>query len=470
MSHHTPLAAPVARKPARLAALLIGLLGIGLWAWSQGLSGPYHFDDYITPLDDPASQSLSAWQHHLTRTLRPLTKLTYAIEAETTPTETPAARRMVSIALHGVSAGLLLILIGRLAPGITPGGAAGLAAIWFLHPVHADAVLLASGRSAVVSNLFAIGALLALERSRMWTAALSFALACLARETAVAALLPLGVLIAARDAGSWRRRVRAWTPFVATAVLALAWMLATPRYQQLADYSLRGRPLVASAISQIGAVPVGLRLLFQPAALSIDYGIPLPVSTTDARFLLGLVLYASAIAGIGFFLRRAPAASVGLALWLAALLPTQSVVPKLDALANRPLGLALAGLILAVAPPVAAAMRARATVPAAPRTRPARPEWRVFAVTGAITILIVSLAIATASRATLFQSDLRLWADAAAKSRVNDRPHVQYAVLLRAGGRNQEALEALAVAATINPFNAQAAALSRVIRLHEVTP
>ena len=28
------------------AAGVIALLAMGVWAWSQGLSGPYHFDDY----------------------------------------------------------------------------------------------------------------------------------------------------------------------------------------------------------------------------------------------------------------------------------------------------------------------------------------------------------------------------------------------------------------------------------------
>ncbi len=467
---HSSLGKRVGRKNARLAGALIVLLGVGLWAWSQGLNGPYHFDDYITPLDDPASQSLSAWQHHLTHTLRPLTKLTYALEAETAVADTPVARRVVSIVLHGVSAGLLLIVIGRLAPGTTRYGAACLATVWFLHPVHADALLLASGRSAVVSNLFVIAALLALERSRLWTATLLFALARLARETAIAALLPLGVLVAARHPGQWRRCVQELMPLAATAALALVWMMATPRYQQLAAYSLLGRPFAASAISQIGAIPVGLRLLFQPAALSIDYGIALPVNVTDTLFLVGLGLYASAAAGVVFFLHRSRAVAVGLALWLAALLPTQSVVPKIDALANRPLGLALVGLLFAVAPLVEMALRASAKESAEPDGDRAQPGWRALPATCALVIVVASLAVATASRAALFQSDLRLWEDAAAKSRVNERPYVQYAVLLKEDGRNQEALAALSTAARINPFNPQVAAMSRVIRLHEVTP
>jgi hypothetical protein len=41
-----------------------------LWAWMATLKGPYQFDDYVTPLGDPASQSLTAWGHYLPVTLR----------------------------------------------------------------------------------------------------------------------------------------------------------------------------------------------------------------------------------------------------------------------------------------------------------------------------------------------------------------------------------------------------------------
>jgi hypothetical protein len=444
----------VRKSRVLLAAALVLVLGTGWWAWSRGLNGPYLFDDHVTPLGDPASQSLAAWTEHVAVTLRPLTKLTYALEAETPFGDVPAARRVVSVLLHSVSAALLLLLVRRLAPGATLITAVTLAALWFVHPVHADSVLLASGRTAVLSGLLVMGALLALHGSRRWLTALLFSLACLSRETAFAALLPLAALATVRYRGKWRVALRELTPLVAAIAIVAAWMLTTPRYLQLAEYSMLGRPLVASAIGQIGAVPVGLGLLSNPAALSIDYGISLPRTATEPLFLLGVLLYLGAAAGICLAVRRgSQAAAVGLALWLAALLPTQSVVPKLDALANRPLSLALAGLLLAAVPLVGAVSRSRPSL--------------AFC---AAATLVVSLALATSHRAALFRSELRLWHDAAAKSRVNERPYVQYAVLLKDAGREREALDALATAATINPFSSQVATLTRVYRRKEVLP
>lgn len=454
---------------AIVAAGLMALLAMGVWAWSQGLSGPYHFDDYSTPLSDPASQSFSAWLRHVPVTLRPVTKLTYALEAEAGFSHAPPARRIVSILMHAVSAGLLFLLIRRVAPGSTPPVlAALLAATWFVHPVHADAVLLVSGRTAVLSNLLVIAALLALDRSRVYLSALLFGLACLSRETALAALLPLAVMAAGKRRGA-RFAFRELAPLLVGGALVLLWTMTTPRYLQLAEYSMLGRPFGPSLVSQVGAVPIGLGLLLNPASLSIDYGIPLPVRFTESSFLVGLLLYLGAAAGIIILRHRSRAIAIGLALWLAALLPTQSVVPKLDALANRPLSLALAGLLLAAAPLVQAILSRGSGAFARVSGSHSAGRWlNVAPVCGAMA-LFASLTLSTATRATLFQSPLALWQDAAAKSRVNERPYLQYAVLLRQEGRDREAIEALAAAARINPFSSEIATMSRVFRPREVT-
>jgi hypothetical protein len=297
-----------------------------------------------------------------------------------------------------------------------------------------------------------------------------FALACFSRETALATLLPLAALAVARHQGNWRRAGKELATVVATGVLVAAWILTTPRYLQLADYSLLGRPFWSSVIAQIGAVPVGLGLMLRPAALSIDYGVPMPVSSTDPLFVAGLLLYIAAAAGIVFFHRRSRGAAVGLAVWLAALLPTQSVIPKLDALTNRPLSLALAGLLLAAAPAVGAVQRSGLARSASTRGPSLAGQWPAVPAICALGAVAAWLTAATAQRAELFQSNLRLWQDAAAKSRVNERPYVQYAVLLNQEGRNREALEALAIAATIKPLSLQIDTLSRVYRRQEVSP
>jgi hypothetical protein len=444
-----------------------------LWAWSSALNGPYHFDDYVTPLGDPASQSLIAWGQHLTVTLRPVAKLSYALEAAAGWSDEPAPRRAVSMALHGTAAVLFLVLTLRLSPGTPLLAAAFLAALWFIHPVHADSVLMLSGRPAVLSGLFLLAALLSLERARPWLAASLFMLACLSRETALAGLLPLAVLAASRPGATFRSTLRELAPALLGGALVVAWILTTPRYLQLAEYSFLGQPFLSSLYAQIGAVPAGLGLLFSPSALSIDYGIPLPRSPLDPLFLLGGVLFLAAAVGIAVSLRRSRAAAVGLAMWLAALLPTQSIVPKLDALTNRPLSLAFAGLLLVVAPLLAATVWRvrRGSIPLGREHSEAEflSPFRV-SVSLAAMVLVGLLAGVTATRAALFRSELSLWQDAAAKSQTNERPHLKLAQLLKEQGRHEEAWSAVATAAMISPFSSDVALFVRAYRVPEVLP
>lgn len=456
---------PTSKQLGWAAAVLT--VAASLWAWGQGLSGPFHYDDFVTPLNDPASQSLGDWRQNLAVTLRPATKLTYAAEASAGAGADPATRRTVSIALHLATAALLLLLITRLAPGAAPLSAAVLAALWFIHPVHADNVLLISGRSALLAGLFLLAALLAMERSRPWLAGILFLLACFSRETALAGLLPLAVLAASRPQVSARETLRELGPVLLAGGLIVLWIVSTPRYFDLGEYSFLGRPFWGSLASQVGAVPVGLGLLFNPVALSIDYGIPLPRSPFDPVFLLGCVLYLAAAVGILLSFRRSRAAAVGLALWLAALLPTQSVVPKLDALTNRPLALALAGLLLAAAPLLrAGAWQIRRSRVSGSQQRNGTawsPRARVAGSLGALALFAL-LGTATANRAALFQSELSLWQDAAAKSRANARPHLQHAVLLERAGRGREAHQAAVAAQAIDPFSSQVALFVRSFR------
>ena len=447
----------------RRAAISSGaLLVLSLAVWSPGLVGPFQFDDHATPLNDPASHSIAAWIEHLPVTLRPLTKLTYAVEASAGLELEPAPRRAVSIVLHGVAATLLLLLVLRLEPRLGWHGAFLVAAVWLVHPVHADSVMAVSGRSALLGGLLLLAALLAMETRRPILSAVLFALACLSRETVLGGALPLAVLATTRPGTTARRRWLDVTPLAIAGLAALAWVLTTPRYLALAQYSLSGRPVAKSAYAQVGAVPVGLELLVRPSRLSVDYGVPLPAHPLETLFVTGVVLLAAAATGVVLASARGSrTVAIGLALWLAALLPSQSLIPKLDPLTNRPLSLALAGLLVA-ATGVGVSFFERRAWYRPPDRQPAVVPARVAS--GACLVLVALLAVAAAGRSRLYRSELSLWADAAAKSRSNARPHLNYAVLLKEEGRNLEAWEVVSAAHAIDPFSSRVAALWETYR------
>ena len=399
--------------------------------WSAGIDGGYHFDDAITPVSDPASQSLTAFAHHLPQTLRPVTKFTYAVEGSLGQGDAPVARRAVNIAIHAGAALLLCLLLVALVPALTPLAAGILALLWSVHPIHGEAVLAITGRTEALSTLFAFAALLAHRRERPWLAACLLALAGLARETAIAVLLPLVVLELCTRA-TWREHARRLVPAAMATALVIVWLVATPRVRELASFSF-DRSMGTSLEHQLAAVPVGVSLYVRTWALSIDHGDVLPRWLAIA----GIAGYAAMLALAIVALRRGSIAAVGCALWLAAVVPTQSIIPKLDPLTERPLSLALAGIVIALA---VLHRHAKYALP-----------------------IVLVLAVATVARGRTYRSDLLLWADAASKSETNARPAMNYAFFLHRAGRDDEALRQLDRAHAIAPDDLEIAQLRNAL-------
>jgi hypothetical protein len=422
------------QHPARLWLLFL-LLSL---PWFCSVPGVYLFDDYITPLNDPASQGVRAFWHQLGTTIRPLTKLTYGLEAEL-GLDGVDIRRMVQILVHTGNAVLFSCLVRKICTGQAVNGLAVLlaGAVYLLHPIQAEKVLAIAGRSALLMEGLLLAAVLAALNRRCVASLFLFIASILARETAVC-FLPLLVVLF----GPARRRER-WL-LCALALLALCLLLAIPQYQSLAAFSFTGRDWGLSCIRQVSAIPVGLSLYFTPWRLSIDHGEQLASHCTDPLFLAGV-----AIIGLLAFLLTLSRMPVRCgALWmLAALLPTQSCIPKIDALTERPFALALAGLlILAVA---------ACTGSAARKSRPL-----------SVVVLLMALAvaaIATGQRALLYGDELAIWLDAMQKSTTNIRPHLNAATLLIEEGRIVEAQAVLLQADAINPFDADLVAKLRQI-------
>jgi hypothetical protein len=326
-----------------------------------------------------------------------------------------------------------------------------------------------AGRSALLAATLTLGSLLAFERGRARTSALLLALACLARETAILGLLPLAALALARGARPAPRGKVAWQglralEWHATAVLLLAAIGARhARYGELLDYSLHARPYAESVAKEVAAVPWGLSLAVRLGALTVDHGEAIagaPGKITFASWdaLSGIALLGGAIAG-SFFAARAGLrrAAVGAAIVAAALLPTQSVIPKLDALTERPFAYALVGVAMLAAGAVA-------------RSSPGawgRASTRLgVGIVGATVAL--GLGAFTVERGKLYATDLALWRDAAGKSVTNARPHYNYALALLDAGDLGGARREVARAIEIDPFDGQIRALYREVVARDV--
>lgn len=404
-------------------ALLVAL------AWAPGVSAPYQYDDYVTPVKDPASQSLGAFASSVPGTLRPLTKLTYAMESSAGATSAPA-RRLLNGGLFLACAALLALLART--GGLDPGIAAGLAAMWAAHPVHAETVIALAGRSVLLSLALILASALLLARRRARAALCVAVLAVLARETAWAWLVGCASF-AAWERGVSRRLIVA----VASVTFTLGGFVAllTARMRELVAFSWSDPDAWNRLGLQWAALPRGVLLLFaDPGAFTVDMEF-LPNGVVRLGYLLtSFALYA----GAGWLLfRRTSSAPIRLAalLWLCLVLPLHSVVPKLDPLTARSFSASSAALV------------ALGSAFLGAHGLPRRPAVFVTAVM----LCLGALVPLTRTRAALYRDPVALWRDAARKTTTKTRPLINLGTLLAQTGDLVEARRTLEEAVRRNP-------------------
>ena len=327
---------------SRRAGFPYWLLAAAVLAYFNALLAGFQFDDFNIIVDNSAAHTLAAWWHGMPG-IRPLLKLSYVLNWLADPG--PAGFHAVNVVLHLCNIVLVWRLTGHFP---VPAGWAGeqsqrrariLATLLFaLQPIQTESVTYISGRSMSLMAVFGLGGLLcwleapAKLRPRLWRAlALAlFAAAILSKEVAVA--LPLTLLL-------FRRHGRL-APLV-FAALALAALFMLFGYQRLLSEPMP-RTLAANLLSEVNAVYYLLGQLFQPQALNIDPELP----ELSSWSLLSLVQIAglTVVAGLAWLARKTrPWFGFAVGWLIVLLLPTHSLIPRLDLASERHLYLAALG-------------------------------------------------------------------------------------------------------------------------------
>lgn len=400
------------RRGSWIALLSAALAVLVLFAWLPAFGAPYQFDDFNTPVGDPASQSLAQWWELLPRTLRPLTKLTYALESSVGAESAPA-RRVLNTLLFGGCVVLLKALLEAVAK--LPAELALLVtSVWAVHPVHAETVVALAGRPVLLSLFLTLASALLLLRRRTGLALVLALLALLARESALPWVVACAVLSAQERGVSGRRLVAAGALAFGSGALVLA-------------SSSGVRALVASTFSSVGAwnrlglqwaaLTQGTWLSFtQPAAFTPDMEFDPAGVARAALIVTTLGLY---VAAVWLSVRDARFRHFGL-LWLCIVIPTHSVVPKLDVLTARPFSASLAPLL---------ALASCAAWPKLAKMR--RGESYAALVLAAAFLLLFPM---TRSKAALYRDPIALWRDASERTIRKVRPLVNLGTLLARNG------------------------------------
>ncbi|HEX4869729.1 MAG TPA: hypothetical protein VFV15_03260 [Moraxellaceae bacterium] len=405
----------------------IGLL------WLPALAGPFQFDDYNVIVGYAPVQSLAGWWQSLPG-LRPLLKLSYALNWSVSPA--PFGFHLVNLLLHLLNGALLLAWARRALP-LDRTAALALVALWLLHPVQTEAVTYIAGRSVTLSATFLFAGLLLLARGGARApagAALCTALALAVRETAW--VFPLVFALALWMQGQAARAVaRAVAPSLLVVAVAAVLFLLEPHYRQMIDTSFGLREAGAQLRAQVVAQGYLLAQLVTLAP-NIDPDLRVPAAWSPllaAALAAWLAVMAGALAGV---LRHRSWLAAGVLWFGLLLLPTNSLMPRVDLASERHLYAAWLG------PLWCGVWLLR--------------DWRWRAWPAAL--LLGLLATATLVRNEDYRSELALWARTAQQSPHKARVWNNLGVACREAGHRDCAEAAFTRALELDPVDPRAGA------------
>jgi len=342
--------------------------------WSVSLSGGFLKDDDSNFLANPVVSSPRDWpsffyaksaasrEKELTVAYRPLTTLSYAVNARLTGLH-PYFFHLVDAAGHATNATLVL-LIGLELCGSWPAAAAG-AILFAFHPAQAESVSYASGaRPSVFSLLFCLFALRAHAAGKRPRAAALFAAAALFKESALALPLALAAWDWTVARKSARAAAAATAPYFAGAVAFVA--LRSVVLGGTTDSGLYGGTLASHAVFALSGLATHARSALWPYGQSLCYTLTDPAGA--ALPVTGAAVLVAAVTGLswGLWKRRPWAAPLA---WAAAfLLPVSNLIPVSTLAADRYLYASFVGLGWLASMAIANLPARRAWIPAAALT------------------------------------------------------------------------------------------------------
>ena len=430
--------------------LLIALAIAG--AYSNTLrAGSVHWDDDYLVFQNPALRSIDAPslgrmfdptgpREAYGSQYEPLADLSYAIDGQLFGWHDPRYFHLQGVLWHAIASCLLFVLLNRHTGNASVALVAAL--LFALHPAATEAVTWISGRRTCISAALVLAAGVAWLRFRRSGGAMPYlaslgliALACLAKQSAIAAPLVLALLDVTARARPARRG--GLIPHLALAAGFTALFLAIGRREGVIGPS----PLGLGGHIQSGLIALAYyaRLSVLPLWLRPIYDLLFPSSTIFLATLAAGALAGAAWLGGAFALRRrSPAAAFGLAASFVTLAPALAGLGP-HAVAERYLYLPLA--FLAALPAAAFAHLARVGPPPSDLAAEHDLARRRRRLTAALGIVLVVLGTATHLRNRAWRNDVALWSNAARKDPLNRVVHRELGeALLRSPGLQARAL------------------------------
>jgi protein O-mannosyl-transferase len=332
--------------------------------YSPSLEGQFVFDDLNMPFVDPNARS---WPLRVWFGVRPLLMTTFWANLHLSGGKSTLAYHAVNVAFHATAAILLFFILRRVLDWTKTGStrtpqrdifAAFGAAIFLLHPIQTEAVSYIAQRGEDMGACLYFGAYCLFIYRRpgpvSWLRAFSifglFGAAVITKEHTVT--LPALLLLTdyffnpGFTFEGIKRNWRLYAPMVVGLFMAVG----------LAVYYLKGdKASVGFQLPEFNGVQylfTQFRVFFAYFALfvyplwqTIDYDFPVTKNLLDPGSLIALAALLALLYAAFRSRRRFPLASFGFLTFGALLLPTSSLLPIRDVIADRRLYLPMIGLI-----------------------------------------------------------------------------------------------------------------------------
>lgn len=445
-----------------------------LLAYANSLSGPFIFDDLPWIEANPHIRHLWPLWNTLqppqgaAGTGRPVVCLTLALNYAVSGLD-PWSYHVANLAIHACAALVLFGIVRRTLQGPrlrdrfgtqANGLAAAVAVCWAVHPLQTESVTYIIQRMESLMGLFLLLTLYCVirghhspRRSRWYAAAvICCALGMGSKEGMVIApiivLLYDRIFLANSWAELWKQRSALHAGLAATWLILISLIIVN---QARGGRGLIGSPGVSSwryAQNQFGAIAHYLRLTFWPDTLCLDYG--WQVSSLPRSWIaVGVMLAVLLVATTGWAL--ANAAPVGfLGAWFfLTLVPTSSVVPIRDMVADRRMYLPLAAVVTLT---VIAAWNGLSTLSRRFKLTPTTLGWAFFA------LIAGALAWRTAQRNYDYHSEIAIWTKTTRQRPQNGRAWSNLGLSYFKAGRFDSAVACLQRAIELLPTYALARA------------
>ena len=424
-------------------AAALAALFLAFEAYSPALNGPFVFDDAYLPFQTPGLQHLPVWSW--ISGLRPLLMLSFWLNYAASGEQT-FFYHATNVLLHLFNSVLVALIAIRLLElaSLKDGPAkptlgifAG--ALFLLHPMQTESVAYVASRSEVLSVLFYYGAYCVFlyrrtERITLWRALAVLALFGAAASTKEHALT-LPILLLLTDLywikGGIRANALLYGQLAAGGVVAGATVWRVLRAADTAGFHVPGLTPLSYLYTQGRVFWAYLRLLALPFGLNVDPDVAISQTPLDHGAIFGLLAIAALLAGAWIFRKRCPLAAFGVLVFVLLLLPTSSIVPIKDPMAEHRVYLPFLGFAL---------------VPLEFLRRMKLRQRLMIEVPALLVLLLL-----TYQRSALWGDPLALWRDSAAKSPRKVRPRFQLAYAYWQQQNCPKAVENFEIASRLAP-------------------